>query len=108
DYDCIHPVANEQLVDNELNLLGVEIDMAAPPALEAKVAGGFGVDLGVEIVLLAPKRVGWIEILEILHQPCAIELAVAEVAGECGEPAAAQETSRIAHGILAAHARPVG
>src|SRR6516162_3583464 len=38
-------IPNEQLIDDELNLLGVEIDMAAPPALKAEIAGGFGIDL---------------------------------------------------------------
>ncbi len=73
-------VADEQLVDDELDFLGIEIDVAAPPALEAEIALGFGVDLGIEIVLLAPERIGGIEVLEILHQPGAVELAVAEVA----------------------------
>src|SRR6516225_2109737 len=37
-------IPNEQLIDDELNLLGVEIDMAAPPALKAEIAGGFRID----------------------------------------------------------------
>src|SRR5262249_36994459 len=37
-------VANEQFIDNELDLLGVEIDMAAPPALKAEIAGCFRID----------------------------------------------------------------
>ena len=74
-------VADEQLVDDELDLLGVEIDVAAPPALEAEIARRLGVDLGIEIVLLGPQRVGRVLVLEILHQPGAVELAVTEIAG---------------------------
>ena len=74
-------IADEQLIDDELNLLGVEIDMAAPPALEAEIARAFGVDLRIEIILLAPQRVRRILILEILHQPGTVELAMAEIAG---------------------------
>src|SRR5262249_31372485 len=73
-------VADEQLVDDELHLLGVEIDVASPPALETQIARRLGVDLGVEVVLFGPERVGGILILEVLHQPGAVELAVAEVA----------------------------
>ena len=101
-------VADEELVDDELDLFRVEIDVAAPPALEAEIARGFGVDLGIEIILLAPQRVGRVEALEILHQPGAVELAMAEIAGQRREPAAAQQAAAVAHRILAMHARPVG
>ena len=50
-------VADEQVVDDPLHLLGIEEDVAAPPFLEAQIARAFGVDLGVEIVLLGPERV---------------------------------------------------
>ena len=100
-------VADEQLVDDELDLLGIQIDVAAPPVLEAEIARRFGIDLGIEIVLLAPERIGGILVLEILHQPGAVELSVAEIAGKRGQPAAAQQTAAIAHRILAAHARPI-
>src|SRR5262249_50836637 len=60
-------VADEQLIDDELHLFGVEIDVASPPALETEIARRFGVDLGIEIVLLGPKRVGGIVVLEVLH-----------------------------------------
>ena len=101
-------VADEQLVDDELDFLGVQIDVPAPPALEAEIARRLGVDLGIEIVLLAPERVGRILVLEILHQPGAVELAVAEIAGERGQPAAAEQAAAVAHRILAVHAGPVG
>src|SRR5262249_28205982 len=100
-------VADEQLIDDELHFLGVEIDVASPPALETQIAWRLGVDLGIEIVLLGPKRVGGILILEILHQPGAVELAVAEVAGEGGEPAAARRAAAVAHGVLAGEAGPI-
>ena len=100
-------VADEQLIDDELDLLGIQIDVAAPPLLEAKIARGFCVDLGIEIVLLGPERVGGILVLEILHQPGAVEFAVAEVAVKRGQPTAAEQTARIAHRIFAVHARPI-
>ena len=75
-------VADEQFVDDELDFLGVEIDVPAPPALEAEIALGLGVDLRIEIVLLGPVGVGRILVLEILHQPGAVELAGAEIAGQ--------------------------
>ena len=38
-------VADEQLIDDELDLLGIEIDVAAPPAFESEVAWRFRIDL---------------------------------------------------------------
>src|SRR5262249_31803396 len=90
--------------NDELHLLGVELDVTAPPALEAEIAWRLRVDLGIEVVLLGPQRVGGVLVLEILHQPGAVELAVAEIARERGQPAAAQEAAAVAHGILAVHA----
>ena len=46
--------------------------------------------------------------LEILHQPGAVELAGAEVAGQRRQPAAAEQAARIAHRVLAVHAGPIG
>ena len=87
-------VADEQFIDDELDFLGVQIDVAAPPLLEAEIARCLGVDLGIEIVLLAPERVRRVLVLEILHQPGAVELAVPEVARQRGEPAAAEQGRR--------------
>ena len=81
--------------------------MTAPPAFEAKVARRLRVDFGVEIVLLGPKCVCRVLIFEILHEPSAIELAGAEIAGERGKPAAAHQATRITHGILAMDALPI-
>src|SRR6185312_6071590 len=38
-------IANEQFIDDELDLLGVQVDMPAPPSLEFEIAIGFRVDL---------------------------------------------------------------
>ncbi|CFD96699.1 Uncharacterised protein [Bordetella pertussis] len=100
-------VADEQVVDDVLDLGAVEEHVPAPPFLELQVARRFGIDLGVEVVLLAPQRIGGVEVLEILHQPGAVELAVAQVAGHLGQPAAAQQPARVAHGVHVAPAGPV-
>ena len=82
--------------------------MAAPPFLELDEARPLGIDLGPEVVVLGPQGVGRIQVLEILDQHAAIELAVAEVAGERGHPAAAGQAAGVAHRVLAFHAGPVG
>ena len=92
-------VADEQVVDDPLHLLGVEEHVAAPPLLEAEVARALGVDLGVEVVLLGPERVGRVQVLEVLDQGRAVEDAVAEVARERGEPAAAEQPAGVAHRV---------
>ena len=98
---CGKIVSDEQLIDNELHFVGVRIDMAAPPALEFEITRSLGVDLRVEIVLLRPEGIGRVQALEILHQPGAVELAGTHVAGECCEPASAEQPTRIAHGATA-------
>ena len=100
-------VADEQLIHDELDFLGIEVDVTAPIALEAEIARGLRVDLVVKVVLLGPERVRGIEVLEVLHEPGPVELAAAEIARKCCEPAPAEEPARIAHGVLAAHARPI-
>jgi hypothetical protein len=55
-------VADKQLVDDELDLLGVQVDVPAPVALEAEIARSFGVDLRIDIILLGPKSVRRIEV----------------------------------------------
>ena len=47
-------VADEKFIDDKLDFLGVQIDMAAPPALEAEISRRLCIDLGVEIVLFGP------------------------------------------------------
>src|SRR5262249_48001634 len=80
----------------------------APSLLEIEIAGGFGVDLGIEIVLLGPIGVGGIEALKIADEPRAVELAGAEIAHQRGEPSAAEKTTCVTHGVFAAHPGPIG
>ena len=47
-------VADEQFVDDEQDLLGVQVNVAAPPALEFEIALALGIDLGIDVVLLGP------------------------------------------------------
>ena len=101
-------VADEQVVDQELQLVAIKLDEVAPPFLEGKVAFGVAVDMDEDLVLLAPEPVRRVQHVEVQDQPGAVELAMAEVAGQRGQPAAAQQSARIAHRILAALALPVG
>src|SRR6516162_893493 len=59
-------IADEQLIDDRLDLLGIQIDVASPPLLKTKIARGLRVDLGVKVVLLSPQRVRGILVFEIL------------------------------------------
>jgi hypothetical protein len=54
------------------------------------------------------ESVGGVQVLEVLHQIRAVELAVAEVAGERGEPGSAEQAARVAHRVRALDARPIG
>ena len=81
--------------------------MAAPVFLEGQKARSFGVDVGIDVVPLLPQGVGRVEVLEVLHQPGAVELARAQVAGQRGQPAATGEAAAVAHRVLAAPAGPV-
>src|SRR5580704_9039520 len=38
-------VADEEFIDDELDLLGIEVDMSAPPTFEFEVSLGLGIDL---------------------------------------------------------------
>ena len=42
------------------------------------------------------------------NQPGAVKLAAAKIAGQRGEPAAAEQAAAVAHGIVSVHAGPVG
>src|SRR5215467_6753175 len=101
-------VADKQLINNELHLLSVEINVASPIALKLEIARWLGIDLGIHVVLLCPQRVCWVLVLEILHQPGAVELAATQVTSKRGQPAAAQESAAVAHGIFSVHAGPIG
>jgi hypothetical protein len=81
--------------------------VAAPPALELEVALALAVDLVVEVVVLVPKRVRRIQVLEVRDQVRAVERAGAEIAREQRDPRAAGEAARVAHRVVAVVAGPV-
>ena len=100
-------VADEELIHDELHLLGIHRDMAAPPFLEAEIARRRGPR--------RPRRrtawssgVGRVEILEVGDEPGAVELAGAEVAGHRRQPGAAEDPAEVAHRGLARDAGPGG
>ena len=47
-------VADEEIVHQELQLVAVQLDEVAPPFLELEVPLRVGVDMRVDVVLLAP------------------------------------------------------
>ena len=100
------PVADEQVLRDPLDLLAVQQEVAAPPAFELEEALRLGVDVGEQVVVLVPERVGRIEVLEVLHQPGAVELAGAEVGRERGEPRAAEQAAGVAHRVVAVAVAP--
>ena len=87
-------VADEEILRDPLDLFAVHQIEAAPPALELEEARRLGVDVGEHVVVLVPERVRRVEVLEVLHQPGAVELASAQVRGERGEPGAARAGRR--------------
>ncbi|MCE3250881.1 MAG: hypothetical protein K0R41_4706, partial [Geminicoccaceae bacterium] len=101
-------VADEQLVGDEAHLLLGGEEVAAPPLLEAEIARLLGVHLGVEVVRLGPERVRGVKVLEVRDQVSPVELAVAEVAHERGQPGAAEQAAGVAHRVHALAAGPVG
>ena len=105
-------VADEEILRDPLDLLAVHEVEAAPPALELEEARRLRVDVGEHVVVLVPERVRRIEVLEVLHQPGAVELAGAEVGRERREPGAAEQAAGVAHRVvalaLAPRAAPVG
>ncbi len=101
-------VADEKIVHQELHLVAVELDEVAPPFLELQVALRTGVDVRVDLVLLAPEPVGRIQRVEIQDQARAVELPVTKVARQGGEPASAEQAARIAHRVLSMDALPIG
>ena len=88
---CGEIVTDEQFIDDELYLLGIQVDMSAPPTFEFQIAISFGIDVRVDVVLLGPERIRWIHVLEILDEPRAVELSAAEIAGKRGQPASTQQ-----------------
>ena len=108
DFGGGQPVADEQLIDDPLHFLGIEVDVAAPPFLEFQEARPLGIDLGPHVVVLGPEGVGGIEILEVGDDIRAVELAGAEVAGQRGQPASADDPAGVSHRVLALDSGPVG
>src|SRR6185312_4938962 len=100
-------VADKQFIDDELDLLRVQVDVRAPPALEFEITVGLSINLGIDVVLLGPQRVGRVLVFEILHQPRAVEFAGAEVARQRRQPASAEQPAGVAHRILAVDTGPV-
>ena len=94
-------VADEEILRDPLDLLAVHQEVAAPPALELEEARRLGVDVGEQVVILVPERVGRVQVLEVLHQRGAVELARADIGGERREPRAAQQPAGVAHRIVA-------
>ena len=94
-------VADEEIAGNPLDLVAVHEVEATPPALELEKAWRLGVHVGEQVVILVPERVRGVQVLEVLHEPGAVEFAVAEVGRQRGEPGAAEQATRIAHRVVA-------
>src|SRR5208283_1417129 len=101
------PVADEEVVDQELQLIAVQLDEVSPPLLELEVTSRIGVDMSVDLVLLAPQPIRGVQNIEVQDQRGPVDLPFAEIAGHCGEPATAEEAAGIAHRIFPMHALPV-
>src|ERR671910_1335560 len=104
----VQPGADEQVLDDELHLLGAVLEEAIPPALEFQIAWWLGVDLRVQVVLLAPERVGRVEALEVGGQVGAIDNAVTQIAQQRRNPTAAKRPAGVAHRTELVVTRPVG
>ena len=97
-------VADEQVIDDVLYFHIVQEDVAAPVLFELQVARAFRVDIGVQVVLFAPKRIGRVQVFKVLYQPGTVEPAGAQIAGQCRQPTTAGQAACIAHRHVA---RPV-
>ena len=93
-------VADEQITRDPLDLFAVHQVIAAPPALELDKARRFRIDVVEHVVVLVPERVGRVQVLEVVHEMRAVELAVAKVGRQRREPRAAQNAAGIAHRIV--------
>ena len=101
-------VADEEVLRDPLHLFLVHEVVAAPPLLELEEALALGVDLRVQVVELGPVGVRRVQVLEVVDEVGAVELAVAEIARERGHPGAAEQAARVAHRVLAGDTGPVG
>lgn len=94
-------VADEKIARDPFDLFAVHQVIAAPPALEVEKARRFGVDLVEQRVVLVPETVRRIQVLEVLDEIRAVELAVAEIGRQRGEPRPAEHAARVAHRVVA-------
>jgi hypothetical protein len=101
-------VADKQLINDPLDFLAVEIDVATPPFFKFEEALGAIIDVRPDVVILAPQRVGRVEVFKVLDQIGASKLAVIQVAGQRRHPAAAGQSAGVTHRVLAFDAGPIG
>ena len=101
------PVADEEVVDQELQFVSVQLDEISPPFFELEVARRIGVNVRIDLVLLAPQPIRGVQNIEVQDQRGAVDLPFAEIAGHRGEPAAAEQATSIAHRVFPMHALPV-
>src|SRR5262249_37491765 len=78
------------------------------PFLEFEKARRLGVYLRIDVIVLFPKGVRGVQILEIGHERCAVKDAVAEIAAERSQPGAAEKSAEVAHRVLAVDTGPIG
>ena len=97
---------NSSLTIEQISCLVEQVE-AAPPPLEVEEPRRLGIDVGVQVVVLVPEGVGRVEALEVGDQVGAVELAVAQVADQPGEPGPAQQAAEVAHRALARSALQV-
>ena len=101
-------VADEQVVRDPLHFNRIQQDRVAPPGLELEESLRFSVDLRIDVVGLSPIGVGRVEGLKICDQMRAVEDSGAEIARELRQPCSAEQSTEVAHGVLAPNAGPVG
>ena len=73
------PVADEKLIHDPLDLLGIQIDVVTPPFFEIKKTLDFRIDFGPEVVVLGPIGIRGIKVLEVFNEVSAIEGSVAKI-----------------------------
>nr|GEU28058.1 hypothetical protein [Tanacetum cinerariifolium] len=100
-------VTDKQRVSDVLHFARIEQHRVAPPFFKFQEARRLGVDLGIDVVVLGPQRVGRVHFFKIGDQLGAVEDAMAEVARQRGHPGATERATEVAQRVLAAHASPV-
>jgi len=99
-------VADEQLLDDPVDLGLVQAEEAAPPAFEFQETFALGIHLAEQVVVLAEEAAAWVQHLEVHHQMSAVEDATAEVRPEHRLPGAAVHPRAVAHRVGADLAAP--